>query len=560
MKFSELAGEAIIEVRADTSQLKKNLDTAKKNTQKASKDMSDSMSVFASRAKVAMAAVGVAFSAALMSSVRFADQMDKMAVKSGLAFDTVQKLNFASKQLGFSFQLVETLGFRLTRRMGEAAEGSEAVANAFARLNVPIKNADGTFRDVNEVLPDTVNALASMEDKAKRNAIAVKIFDTEFRSLLPLIEAGPGALNRVSEEAERLGLIVSKDVNDSFVLFGDLLSNATQQLQTGFMNALGPAIAGFNQFMVAISGTELQQVNAELNSLTTELERLKKVRDEFAQNVKDERFFGLFVDSDTATVEKYNTMIDEVTKKIEDFKKKRDEISKPAPTEAASAASSSGPVAARSLSFQKTDLAEQLRMGTISLEAYRQKLAEINAMASLGPEALTQALQDGKLAVRDFERIYEQSMNKVADKSTDTASQFTKSFQDAFSQLGGILGGNDPILGAILGPILGAVGSKAGSFFTEQFGFKAMGGPVSMSKPYMVGEKGPELFIPQQAGTIVPNGAGGQGMVINQNINLMPDVGERFKEQLSMAMPVIRQAAVDANNEFNARRGRGGIR
>ena len=69
MKFSELAGEAIIEVRADTSQLKKNLDTAKKNTQKASKNMADSMSDFASRAKIAMAAVGVAFSAALMSSV-----------------------------------------------------------------------------------------------------------------------------------------------------------------------------------------------------------------------------------------------------------------------------------------------------------------------------------------------------------------------------------------------------------------------------------------------------------------------------------------------------------
>ena len=485
--------------------------------------------------------------------------MDKMAVKSGLAFDTVQKLNYASKQLGFSFQLVETLGFRLTRRMGEAAEGSEAVANAFARLNVPIKNADGTFRDVNEVLPDTVNALASMEDKAKRNAIAVKIFDTEFRSLLPLIEAGPGALNRVSDEAERLGIIISKDVNDSFVLFGDLLSNATQQLQSGFMNALGPAIAGFNQFMAGISGTELQQVNVEINSLTTELERLKKVRDEFAQDVKDERFFGLFVDSDSATVAKYNTMIDEVTKKIEEFKKKRDEISTPTSKDSPSSASS-GPVVAKALSFQKTDLAEQLRMGTLSLEEYRKKLAEINEIASLGPAELTQALQDGKIAVRDFERIYEQSMNKVGEKSTTTASQFTQSFQDAFSQLGNILGGNDPILGAILGPVLGAVGNKAGSFFTEQFGFKAMGGPVSMSKPYMVGEKGPELFIPQQAGTIVPNGAGGQGMVINQNINLMPDVGERFKEQLSMAMPVIRQAAVDANNEFNARRGRGGIR
>ena len=557
MKFSELAGEAIIEVRADTSNLKKNLDKAKRNTEKASKDMSSSLSAFASRAKVALAAVGVAFSGALFASVRFADQLDKMAIKTGLAFDTVQKLNYASKQLGFSFQLVETLGFRITRRMGEAAEGSEAVANAFARLNVPIKNTNGTFRDVNEVLPDTINALSKMEDKAKRNAIAVKIFDTEFRTLLPLIEAGPGALSRVSDEAEKLGIIISKDVNDSFVLFGDLLSNATQQLQSGFMNALGPVIAGFNQFMVGISGTELQQLNVQIADLTRELENLKKVRDEFAQSVKDERFFGLFVDSDSATVDKYNTMIDEVTKKIEEFKKKRDEIS--APKSVGGAESPAGPVAAKALAFQKTDLAEQLRLGVVSLEEYRAKLAEINQIASLGPNELVQALQDGKLAVRDFERLYEQSMTNVGEKSKETAGEFSKSFQDAFSQLGSVLSGGDPILGAILGPLLGAVGSKTGDFFTEQLGFKAMGGPVSMSKPYMVGEKGPELFIPQQAGTIVPNGAGGGGMVVNQNINLMPDVGERFKEQLSMAMPVIRQAAVDANNEFNARRGRGGF-
>jgi len=34
---------------------------------------------------------------------------------------------------------------------------------------------------------------------------------------------------------------------------------------------------------------------------------------------------------------------------------------------------------------------------------------------------------------------------------------------------------------------------------------KAMGGPVGKGMPYMVGEKGPELFVPKQAGTIIPN-------------------------------------------------------
>jgi hypothetical protein len=36
-------------------------------------------------------------------------------------------------------------------------------------------------------------------------------------------------------------------------------------------------------------------------------------------------------------------------------------------------------------------------------------------------------------------------------------------------------------------------------------GARAMGGPVMSGAPYMVGERGPELFVPQQAGVIIPN-------------------------------------------------------
>ena len=55
--------------------------------------------------------------------------------------------------------------------------------------------------------------------------------------------------------------------------------------------------------------------------------------------------------------------------------------------------------------------------------------------------------------------------------------------------------------------------------------FKAMGGPVASGSPYVVGEKGPELFVPHASGTIVPNnkmgggsGSGSGGVTVNYNI------------------------------------------
>jgi hypothetical protein len=63
-----------------------------------------------------------------------------------------------------------------------------------------------------------------------------------------------------------------------------------------------------------------------------------------------------------------------------------------------------------------------------------------------------------------------------------------------------------------------------GGAIAGAFGFRAMGGPVNSGSPYIVGEKGPELFVPRSSGSIVPNGAmggsggGSGGVTVNYNI------------------------------------------
>lgn len=61
-------------------------------------------------------------------------------------------------------------------------------------------------------------------------------------------------------------------------------------------------------------------------------------------------------------------------------------------------------------------------------------------------------------------------------------------------------------------------GIPLGPFTGGTFGVRAMGGPVSAGSPYLVGERGPELFMPRTSGSIYPNnamGMGGANVVVN---------------------------------------------
>jgi hypothetical protein len=70
-----------------------------------------------------------------------------------------------------------------------------------------------------------------------------------------------------------------------------------------------------------------------------------------------------------------------------------------------------------------------------------------------------------------------------------------------------------------------SVGSKIGNFLGNLNPFgggKAVGGPVSMGKTYLVGEKGPELFSPSSNGSIIPNnklGGTSSGTTINISVS-----------------------------------------
>jgi phage-related protein len=66
-------------------------------------------------------------------------------------------------------------------------------------------------------------------------------------------------------------------------------------------------------------------------------------------------------------------------------------------------------------------------------------------------------------------------------------------------------------------PVTQAIGGAIDNIFG---GGRANGGPVSRGTSYVVGERGPELFVPNTSGKIIPNGgSSGGGSTINLTVN-----------------------------------------
>jgi hypothetical protein len=87
---------------------------------------------------------------------------------------------------------------------------------------------------------------------------------------------------------------------------------------------------------------------------------------------------------------------------------------------------------------------------------------------------------------------------------------------------------------------------------------RANGGPVNANTPYMVGERGPELFVPARSGSIMPNErikGGGGDVVVQQTINVTTGVQQTVRNEIQTLLPQIAEASKAAVMDARKRGG-----
>lgn len=145
----------------------------------------------------------------------------------------------------------------------------------------------------------------------------------------------------------------------------------------------------------------------------------------------------------------------------------------------------------------------------ISLAA-RWAAALVNWVIDVAPDVL-----------RELGILIADAASALADGALQLGKDLVDAIVDGIRSVGSRVGG-------ALADLLPGSGflSDLGSFFSG----RAAGGPVSAGSPYLVGETGPELFVPTGAGTIMNNNRlgmiGGGGDTFNITVNMPTGNGD----------------------------------
>lgn len=147
-------------------------------------------------------------------------------------------------------------------------------------------------------------------------------------------------------------------------------------------------------------------------------------------------------------------------------------------------------------------------------------------------KVLDEAMLMGMLSTKQWEEALKTLLERQREASSGAGElkmTFSSAFEDAVVKGGKVSDmlqglvediGRIALRKAITEPLGNSLGGLFSNIFSGIFGGpRAAGGPVNYGKAYLVGEKGPEIFMPQGNGNIVPNNRLGGQMVYSPVFN-----------------------------------------
>lgn len=207
------AGSLTIDLSANTARLGSDFTKASAMVNKYQKNARDSFSkvssaVFSVKSAVLGLAGGAGFGILIKQSLSSADALAKTADKLGITTQGLAGLRHAADLTGVSQNTMDMALQRMTRRLAEAAQGTGEAKNAIAELGLDAKKlaAQSPEKSFSEIA-DAMGGVANQGDKVR---LAMKFFDSEGVALVNTLALQRDGLSAASDEAEALGLSLSR--------------------------------------------------------------------------------------------------------------------------------------------------------------------------------------------------------------------------------------------------------------------------------------------------------------------------------------------------------------
>lgn len=462
-----------------------------------------------------IAVAGTAAAVAAFAKVNFdaIDRLGKTASKLGINVELLQSMRYAAEQTGIAQNTLDMALQRFIRRTGEAAKGTGEAKGALRDLGIQLKNNDGTLRDTRDILFDVAEGIKNTTSPAEQLRLAFKFFDSEGAALVNTLKDGRAGLEAFEKKAQSLGFVLdqqtisaTEEFNNNIATIRRQVTGFVQYTLTAFLPVLDDIAKGFSKVLedVASKPGGFKELGKTIAISIVEAMR--------SATIAVKRFIA----ETSLDIELFKSKFGfgDLSNQAKDFIRNIEMLEKQIGTGNLAEPFLSN--AREQLKNWKTMLAEEL--------GYDFEFAEINDAFDTVVEKIGKGFEEiGKKAKEETSKnvlpainTFLQGIGTVEENLGSSAVAAMKKFEDSI--VDGIKQGKlsfkdfsnyvveqllrIAIQQAILKPLSGVFGN-----FFSGFGdmFRASGGAVKQGSPYIVGERGAEMFVPNSSGQIITN-------------------------------------------------------
>ena len=184
---------------------------------------------------VAFAAIGTAAIGAgkalvdmTVEAAAYADEMLTQSTVTGMSVESLQSYSYAADLVDVSMETLTGSMAKQVKSMSNARDGSAKFADAYARLGISVADSNGQLRDSETVYWETIDALGKISNETERDALAMQIFGKSAQELNPLIAQGSAGIAALTEEAKRMGAVLSEESIEKLGAFDDSVQRLKQ--------------------------------------------------------------------------------------------------------------------------------------------------------------------------------------------------------------------------------------------------------------------------------------------------------------------------------------------
>lgn len=490
--------------------------------------------------RLGVAAIATAFVTATVSAIRFADGINDIAQATELSVQEVLRLNEALATNGGSSETATRFITEFSKKVYEANQGNGDLRESFQKLGISMQDLAHAKMDV--LLEKSINGFKGLKDSATKTGVAFEIFGKSARGL---------NLSGVADQLQK-NKDAYKDAERAFQQIGNAMDNLDRiafTAKTGFAKRIGESFEYITDKAIDFYNT-MAKINIFLEDKLGKYKNLIPGVIYMPSSLITKRPDGV-----NATSQDEIDRQQKLTKEAEALLKRQAEFYK---KEIAISESKRQRAVEENKLIFLAENEKKLQLELFDIDQKRKLLLIEKKMSKEQAEQWAQSEVNrakADFAIAESQRTFEFGWKKAYASYVDSATNAAKlgeqafvsvtnnleSALDRFVSTGKLKFGElaksiiaDLIkiqlraqatslfsgIGDLFKGIFSSGGSSGGGAYTHSV-FSAGGNELGSMQPSVVGEDGPELFIPKSAGTIVPNNrmgslmGGGASVVYN---------------------------------------------